>query len=155
MIVQFVRAPYVLHRRQRDAMIRRIRSLENQRDRLQDQLNAKESDSLAQVRCIKNVLGKCLEKCMKVRKDEWRPSPKEAFQWRAEVVRFLREAMISSKYAEDLCEPFDKLRQLKAPDDVGQFFRLCRIQLNRVYEQVRSEDIADDVSVEKWNDWEP
>lgn len=145
LLFQFMRGPYLMYKKQYEVI-----------DRLTKQLSENKSDPLVQVRCIKKVIGKCLERCKQVRRKEWKPTSKEAFRWREEIASFLREAMITSMYADELCEPYHKVEHLeRTPADVYNFFRLCTDRLSNIDEQIKRENIAEDFSVDKWEDWEP
>ncbi|MEE9131249.1 MAG: hypothetical protein V3T84_14610 [Phycisphaerales bacterium] len=154
-LVQFIRAPYLIHRAQERRHTSKLTEVENERDRLAAQIKERITGPPAHVGFIKQKLARCIERCKQAQRGEWQPTHEEAFEWRAKVAEFLRAALISGKYADDLCSPHHKLLHFKEKAQPSSFLGLAYKSLSFTYDHVRPDEIAPDFEIQKWDDWEP
>lgn len=154
-VSQFIRAPYLIHHAQERRHTIKLAEIENERDRLEVQLREGTTGPPAQVRFIKQKLSRCMERCKQAQRNEWEPTHEEAFEWRAKVAEFLRAALISSEYADDLCSPHHELARFKEKAQPPSFLDLAYKSLWRTYDHVETDEIAPDFEMQEWDAWEP
>ncbi|MCH8316816.1 MAG: hypothetical protein IIA64_12665 [Planctomycetes bacterium] len=154
-VSQFIRAPYLIHQAQERRHTIKLAEIENERDRLEVQLREGTTGPPAQVRFIKQKLARCIERCKQGQRGEWKPTHEEVFGWRAKVAEFLRAALISGKYADDLCSPHHDLSRFKKTAQPPSFLGLAYKSLSFTYDHVKPDEITPNFDMQKWVDWVP